>query len=339
MKGLFTDDQIRARAPNIAADALPRDLPAVPPNVEEEGNCGSLSTIEPRSSPQCVLGFVDRSPRELPEPPVQQPEQTAKLKLAALKSVKKKPRSQTTSVPLKRRFSWPGLPTLSTIPQTDGEDNQSTTEPRSLSQRILDFLNRRLPERTAKPKFAPPKLVTPKKNQRSQTTRIAEREPLKRQFSWPGLPTPSTIPQTDGENNQPRPGLMKRARKNVMSPPGRGWNQLYMVVKVIIRFKRLRRRRLQLRYPPSPSQEAQRFPLKPLSPPALPLPPTNRSSREDVNNVLDLRDQIASTALYGPIGPPAGTKIEPPKGKQREFTDWDSEKTGLCSSSCPFVDL
>ena len=173
LKGLFADDQIRARASNIAADALPKDLPVIPPNVEEEGNRGSLLTTEPRSSPQCVLDFVDRSPPELPKPPVQQPEQTAKPKLAALKSVipKKKPRSQTT-------------PILGT----------------------------------------------------------AEREPPKRQFSWPGLSVLSPQLQTNGENNQP-PGFIKRARKNAMSLSGRGWNKLRMALKAISRFKKFRKRR------------------------------------------------------------------------------------------------
>ena len=49
-------------------------------------------------------------------------------------------------------------------------------------------------------------------------------------------------------------------------------------------------------------KEAPRSPPELLPPPALPRAPTNCFPREIVNEILDLTDQVASTALYGSIG-------------------------------------
>jgi len=50
-------------------------------------------------------------------------------------------------------------------------------------------------------------------------------------------------------------------------------------------------------------KESPRSPLELSPPPALPQAPTNCFSREEIlNEILDLTDQVASTALYGPIG-------------------------------------
>ena len=121
----------------------------------------------------------------------------------------------------------------------------------------------------------------------------------KRQLPWPTLSLLSTLPWSDGENNQP-PGFMKRARKNPMTLPGRRWNRVRTVLRAIYLFKTPSRRRLRLGLLPPPPPGGPETPVgafPPSGPPATPHQPFfQKGSCEQ-----DFRSQASGTKLHRPL--------------------------------------
>jgi len=97
------------------------------------------------------------------------------------------------------------------------------------------------------------KLLRRKKQSRLPTDPIpdeSQKEPPRRQFTWPGLAALSTLPRPDGGDDQPRQTFgeyVKRTRKNATKHSARGWKRVRVMVRALSWINLLKKLRLRRR--------------------------------------------------------------------------------------------